>query len=136
MLFDLMYCFTEVSFLFFVSDITEHDETRQLVMIVGSSVGGAVLIAFLLMFFCCMTLCYKQNEVKRMKEIIVAAITEGKSPAEAKDYADILKGNINKQRRKKQQRKKRVVPDEADEEKEMQKILSQFFKDIRKLPVS
>lgn len=74
-----------------------------------------------------------------MKEIIVAAITEGKSPAEAKDYADILKGNVNKQRRKKQQRKKRVVPDEADEadeEKEMQKILSQFFKEVCKLPVS
>ena len=29
-------------------------------------------------------------EVKRMKEIIVAAITAGKSPAEVKDYADIL----------------------------------------------
>ena len=71
-----------------------------------------------------------------MKEIIVAAITAGKSPAEAKDYADILKGNVNKQRRKKQQCKKRVVTDKADEEKEMQKILSQFFKDIHKLLVS
>ena len=71
-----------------------------------------------------------------MKEIIVAAITEGKSPTEAKNYADILKGNVDKQRRKKQQCKRRVVTDEADEEKEMQKILSQFFKDMRKFSVT
>ena len=31
-----------------------------------------------------------------MKKIIVAAITAGKSPAEVKDYAEILKGNVNK----------------------------------------
>ena len=49
MLFDIVYCFTEVSFLFSVSDITEH---RLLGIIVGSSVGSVVLItAFLLMFF-------------------------------------------------------------------------------------
>ena len=96
-----------------------------------------------------------------MKEIIVAAITAGKTSAEARDYASILKENVNKQRRKKQQhknltlfpgrreakrgpenedskkqqRKKRVVTDAADEEDEMQKILSEFFRDIRKLRV-
>ena len=92
MLFDIVYCFTEVSFLFSVSDITEH---RLLGIIVGSSAGGVVLItAFLLMFS---RMCYKQMEVKWMKEIIVAAITEGKSPTEAKNYADILKGNVDKQ---------------------------------------
>ena len=68
-----------------------------------------------------------------MKEIIVAAITAGKTSAEAREYASILKENVNKQRRKKQQRKNRVVTDAGDEE-EMQKILSEFFKDIRKLP--
>ena len=64
-----------------------------------------------------------------MKEIIVAAITAGKTSAEAREYASILKENVNKQRRKKQQRKNRVVTDAGDEE-EMQKILSEFFKDI------
>ena len=60
---------TEVTFLFSVSDITEHHEkTRQLAIIVGSSVGGGVLIAVLVMFCCCMY--HKQKEVKRMKEII------------------------------------------------------------------
>ena len=68
-----------------------------------------------------------------MKEIIVAAITAGKTSAEAREYASILKENVNKQRRKKQQYKNRVVTDAGDEE-EMQKILSEFFKDIRKLP--
>ena len=68
-----------------------------------------------------------------MKEIIVAAITAGKTSAEAREYASILKNDVNKQRRKKQQRKNRVVTDAGDEE-EMQKILSEFFKDIRKLP--
>lgn len=71
-----------------------------------------------------------------MKEIIVAAITAGKTSAEARDYASILKENVNNQRRKKQQRKNRVVTDEGDEEGEMQRILSEFFKDVRKLPVN
>ena len=70
-----------------------------------------------------------------MKEIIVAAITAGKTSAEAREYASILKENVNNQRHKKQQRKNRVVTDAADEEKEMQKILSEFFRDIRKLRV-
>ena len=50
-----------------------------------------------------------------MKEIIVAAITAGKSPPEVKDYADILKGNINKQQCKKQQRKRHVVTNKAED---------------------
>ena len=48
MLFDIVCSFREDSFLFSVSDTTEHN---QLGLILGSSVGGVVLIAFLLNFF-------------------------------------------------------------------------------------
>ena len=106
MLFDIVCSFTEGSFLFSVSDTTEHN---QLGLILGSSGGGVVLIAFLLKFF---AVCATMNEW--MKKIIVAAIAAGKSPAEVKDYADILKGNINKQQRKKQQCKRHVVTNKAD----------------------
>lgn len=135
MLFDCVLLH-EFFFLFSASDITErNEETRQLGIIVGSSVGGVVLIAALLVFLtCCVCLivnCRRQKqhnnakdihskELDTMKEIVVAMISKLTitSPTQLREYLHGVKEAI---------RNNRVVPDSDDE---TQGILKDFFTEM------
>ena len=146
--------------MFSALDITErNEETRQLGIIVGSSVGGVVLIAALLVFLtCCVCLivnCRKHSESKMYEKIAEVAITKDKNLDEVKaflrgmkeDYKQQDKHGDNKQPCK--TRKTCIKPDsgeleegppeemqtDKETEDEKRKLLSEFFKEMRKLPV-
>ena len=124
----------EFFFLFFVSDITErNEETRQLGIIVGSSVGGVVLIAALLVFLtCCVCLIVNRRKQKQhskeldtMKEIVVATIPEPTrtNPDQLNEYLRGVREAITGRR----QRNNRIAPDSDDE---TQGILKDFFTEM------
>lgn len=131
-------------FLLSVPDTTEsNEETRQLGIIVGSSVGGVVLIAALLVFLtCCVCLIvnwriHADAKINRgLVEVSVAKLYKDKRPNVMKLELEDLEKDFKQQHelRKIHKSTKRVTDDggDEDEEAQKQKILDKFIKDMHK----
>ena len=128
--------------MFSFPDTTERNEvTIQLGIIVGSSVGGVVLIAALLVFLivCLIVICCVHADSRKYMKLLELAIKKRRTLAEVREYVEDLKQIYIQQPSKHiccgVCLKKRVVADGEDEEDEIQKkmILNKFFKDVRKL---
>ena len=121
-------------FMLSVPDTTERsEETIQLGIIVGSSVGGVVLIAALLTCCVCLIVSWRIHAHAKIDRTIVKVVVfkhyEGNSPDEMEEELE------------KYFKQKRVTDDGGDEEAQRQKaqeeaqkqtILDKFIKDMHK----
>ena len=139
---------TQFPFLFSIPDVTE----KRTLIIAGSVVGAVVviaaLVAFLICCVCVTVVCNNRHKRKQqnktelnklgLKELEQVGATEqtlilsSKSRDEVKQYLADFTEEIIKLRNSRQ----RPDGDETDEEKEIQKILSNFLSEMHKLPAS